>query len=73
VSIFLQDRLQERHVETRLQMERERLFGHVFAGAAEHEGIQQLIGDQLGRFMEVVCPPRRRDPVAQVRLEPGPM
>ena len=52
-------------------MEAQGAGGHVLARAAEHEGVEQLVGDQLARVVEVLGAPGGGDPVAQLDVEAG--
>ena len=53
-------------------MERHRLGRDVLAGPAQHERVEQLVGDEVAGRGVVLGPPGGRDPVAQVGLEAGP-
>ena len=53
-------------------MERHRARGDVLARAAQHERVEQLVGDEVAGRREVLGAPGRRDPVAQLAVEPGP-
>ena len=53
-------------------MEAHRAGGDVLARAAEHERVEQLVGDEVAGGREVLGPPGGGDPVAQLALEARP-
>ncbi len=67
--LLLEHRLEQRKLETRIGMEAHRAGGHIFGRAAEHERVQQVVGDEVPGRGEVIGPPRGCDLVAQVPLE----
>ena len=71
LAVLLEDRLEERQVEPGLDVEGHRARGDVLAGAAQHERVEQLVGDEVAGRREVLGAPGRRDPVAQLRVEAG--
>ncbi len=72
LAILLEDRLEERQLEPGLRMEGHRARGDVLARPAQHEGIEQLVGDEVARGRVVLGPPGGGDPVAKLLVEPGP-
>ena len=73
LAVLLEDRLEKRQAEPGLDVERHRPRGDVLAGPAQHERVEQLVGDQVASGRVVLGPPCRRDPVAELarRNRPG--
>ena len=69
--LLLEDRLQQRQLQPGSLVEGERAGGDLLGGAAQHEGIEHLVGDQAGGGVELLRTPGGRDPVAQLALEAG--
>ena len=67
--LFLQDRLQHGRVHAGLPV-RVGPRRDLLARAAQHERVEQLIGDQLGGAVVVLGAPRGGHAVAQLRVEP---
>ena len=72
LAVLLEYRLEERQSETRFGVEGKRLGGNVLAGPAQHERVEQLVGDEVAGRGVVLGPPGGGDPVAQLGLEAGP-
>ncbi len=69
--LLLQHRLKERQLEAGVQVEGERARGDLLTGADEHERVEQLVGDEARRGVELLGAPGGGDPVAQLGLEAG--
>ena len=73
LAVLLEDGLEERQLESRLHVIGHRARGDVLARAAQHERVEQFVGDEVARGRVVLGPPGRRDPVAKLRVEAGPV
>jgi hypothetical protein len=71
LTLLLQHGLQQRQVQARLGVERHRLCGNVLSSAAQHEGVEQIVGNQLARLVEVLGLPRRGDSIPHLARESG--
>ncbi len=69
--LFLDHRLEKRQAQAGFGVESHRLRGDVLSGAAEHEGVQQIVGDELAGLVVVLGPPGCGDSVAYLLRESG--
>src|SRR5207249_1908662 len=69
--LLLKDRLQERHVHARLLVIGVGASRDLVYRAAENEGIEQLIGDELAGPVIILGPPGGGDLGAELRVEAG--
>jgi len=72
LGVLLEHRLQEGQPEARIDVERHRLRSDVLARPTEHEGVEELVGDEVPGGGVVLGSPGGRDPVAQLGLETRP-
>ena len=72
LALFLEDRLQERQVQPSPDVVRHRLRGDIIARTAQHERIEQIVGDQVAGGREVLGSPRRGDRITERGVEASP-
>ncbi len=73
LAVLLEDGLEQRQPEAGLGVEGHRLGRDVLARPAQHERVEQLVRDEVAGRRVVLGPPGGGDPVAQLRVEAGPL
>ena len=70
-ALLLDDRLEERQLEAGLVLEACGAGGDILARATEHEGVEELVGDELAGLVELLGTPGGGDAVAKLEREAG--